>query len=102
FFMLATKFKPPEPVQITTPHSVSSDKLKEQDAVLIEFDSAGRVYFTMNTKRTSDVEPKRELITTMNNDQHLGLTASEIENFVNSPTVGSPYNGVKQVFSVAK
>ncbi|MFL5739317.1 MAG: ExbD/TolR family protein [Flavisolibacter sp.] len=102
FFMLATKFKPPEPVQITTPHSVSSDKLKEQDAVLIEFDSAGRVYFTMNTKRTSDVEPKRELITSMNNDQHLGLSPAEIENFVNSPTVGSPFTAVKQVFSIPK
>jgi biopolymer transport protein ExbD len=27
FFMLATKFKPPEPVEITTPNSVSTDKL---------------------------------------------------------------------------
>src|SRR6476469_9265325 len=102
FFMLATKFKPPEPVQITTPHSVSSDKLKEQDAVLIEFDSIGRVYFTLNTKRSSDVQPKRDLITSMNKDQNLGLTQAEMDNFVNSPTVGSPYNGVKQVFSVSK
>ncbi|HWJ26286.1 MAG TPA: biopolymer transporter ExbD, partial [Flavisolibacter sp.] len=36
FFMLATKFKPPEPVKISTPHSVSSAQLKDQDAVLIE------------------------------------------------------------------
>ncbi len=45
FFIMATKFKPPEPVEITTPKSVSSDKLKEQDAVQVEMDKLGRVFF---------------------------------------------------------
>jgi biopolymer transport protein ExbD len=62
FFMLATKFKPPAPVEISTPHSVSSDKLKDEDAVLIEFDSTGRVYFTMNVKKATDNNLKRDLI----------------------------------------
>jgi biopolymer transport protein ExbD len=29
FFIMATKMKPPEPVEITTPNSVSTDKLPE-------------------------------------------------------------------------
>jgi len=74
FFMLATKFKPPEPVTITTPHSVSSDKLKEQDALLITFDSAGRVFFTMNVKKNSDEGLKLDLIKNVNAAKNLGLT----------------------------
>lgn len=102
FFMLATKFKPPEPVQITTPHSVSTEKLKEQDAVLIEFDSTGKVYFTMNTKKSSDNSLKKDLIESINNDKKLGLTASDIQNFVNNTTVGVPFSGVKQLLSMSK
>src|SRR4051812_2448831 len=102
FFMLATKFKPPEPVQITTPHSVSADKLKIQDAVQIEFDSTGKVYFTLLTKRQSDVEPKRQLIESLNKDQNLGLTPNEIQNFIDQPIIGAPFSAVKQVLSVPK
>ena len=54
FFMLATKFKPPEPLTITTPTSVSSSKLKEQDAWLIQFDSSGKVYLTVNLQKKED------------------------------------------------
>jgi biopolymer transport protein ExbD len=102
FFMLATKFKPPAPVEITTPHSVSSDKLKEQDAILIEFDSTGKVYFTMQTKKQSEEGPKRQLIESMNKDQNLGLTADEMQNFISSPFIGSPLGAVKQVLALPK
>ena len=90
FFMLATKFKPPAPVTINTPHSVSSDKLKEQDAILVEFDSSGRVFFTANTLKAADVGIKRDLINNVNNERKLGLTSREIEEFVKNPTVGVP------------
>ena len=102
FFMLATKFKPPEPVQITTPHSVSSDKLKDQDAVRIEFDSTGKVYFTMNTKKSSDASLKKDLIDGVNKERNLGLTDNEIQNFVNNTTVGVPFSSLKQLLSMSK
>src|SRR3954471_18060939 len=73
FFMLATKFKPPAPVEITTPHSVSSDKLKEQDAVLIEFDSSGRVFYTMNVQKVDDKGLKLDMINKIEDNRHLGL-----------------------------
>jgi len=102
FFMLATKFKPPEAVQITTPHSVSSDKLKEQDAVQIEFDSTGKVYFSMNTKKSSDASLKKDLIEGINKERNLGLSNIEIQNFVNNTTVGVPFNSLKQLLSLPK
>ena len=55
FFIMATKFKPPEPVEITTPGSVLSQKLPENNAVMISIDSANRVYFTV----LSDKDPSK-------------------------------------------
>ena len=102
FFMLATKFKPPAPIEITTPKSVSSEKLKEQDAVLIEFDSTGRVFFTMNTKtqQEADKQLKRDLITEVNKNRNLGLTEKEIQSFANYSTVGSPFSELKTLLDL--
>jgi len=100
FFMLATKFKPPEAVTITTPHSVSSDKLKEQDALLIEFDSAGRVFFTMNVKKSADEKLKQDLIRNVSQAKNLSLTDAEIRNFAKNTTVGAPFSGLKQLLDV--
>jgi biopolymer transport protein ExbD len=101
FFMLATKFKPPEAVTITTPHSVSSDKLKEQDALQIQFDSAGRVFFTINVKKSADEGLKLDLIRNINQAKNLGLTDAEIRNFgKNNTVVGVPFSGLKQFLDV--
>jgi biopolymer transport protein ExbD len=102
FFMLATKFKPPAPIEITTPKSVSSEKLKENDAVLIEFDSTGRVYFTMNTKKASDIDLRRDLINEVNKNRNLGLTEAEMQNFKNYSTVGSPFSQLKALLALSK
>jgi biopolymer transport protein ExbD len=102
FFMLATKFKPPAAVTINTPHSVSADKLKEENAVLIEFDSVGRVYFTMNVKKAEDDNLKLELIKEVNKNRNLGLTDAEIQNFVRYTTIGSPFSQVKALLDLSK
>jgi len=102
FFMLATKFKPPAAVTINTPHSVSADKLKEENAVLIEFDSFGRVYFTMNVKKAEDDNLKLELIKEVNKNRNLGLTDAEIQNFVRYTTIGSPFSQVKALLDLSK
>jgi len=100
FFMLATKFKPPEAVTITTPHSVSSDKLKDQDALQIQFDSAGRVFFTMSVKKSADEGLKQDLIRNVNQAKNLGLTDAEIRNFAKNTVVGVPFSGLKQLLDV--
>lgn len=95
FFIMATKFKPPQPVEITTPSSVSADKLKEQDAVMIEMDKRGRVFMTVNTERAEDNELKKQLIKNVSDARNLGLTQTEIDNYANNTTIGVPFNKVK-------
>jgi biopolymer transport protein ExbD len=100
FFIMATKFKPPQPVEITTPKSVSSEKLKEQDAVLIEMDKKGRVFFTVNTLKSNDVETKRAVIENVNKIRNLGLTEREFQGFVRNTTVGVPLAKLKSFLGV--
>ena len=97
FFMLATKFKPPQPAEITTPRSVSSDMLKEENAVLVEFDSTGRVFFSMSVKKVEDEQVKRKMIERLNKTRNLGLTSKEITNFERSTVVGVPFNQLKSL-----
>lgn len=100
FFMLATKFKPPEKVTVKTPQSVSADKLKEQDAVQVTFDSVGRVFFTMTLlKPGQNVGFYDELISSINAAKSLGLTASDKEAFRKTPIIGVPFSKLKASLS---
>jgi biopolymer transport protein ExbD len=95
FFILATKFKPPEPLTITTPKSVSSSKLEEKDALMISFDSAGRVFLSVNLVKAEDDDLKRDFIQRVNNDAKLGLTDAQMQKFVVNSMIGSPLNELK-------
>lgn len=99
FFILATKFKPPEPVTITTPKSVSSSKLSEKDAVMIQFDSSGKVYLSVNLTKKEDDELKKDMIHRLNDQAKLGLTEDQMNKFVINPLVGSPFSQLKALMS---
>lgn len=99
FFIMATKFKPPEPLTITTPKSVSSAKLSEKDAVQIQFDSAGKVYLSLNLNKQSDQQLKKDFIGRVNTEAKLGLTDAEMDKFAKNSMVGSPLNQVKTLFA---
>jgi biopolymer transport protein ExbD len=99
FFIMATKFKPPEPLNITTPKSVSSSKLSDKDNVMIQFDSAGKVFLTLNLNKKSDQALKKDFISRVNTDAKLGLSESEMNKFANNSMVGSPLNEVKGLFA---
>jgi len=98
FFMLATKFKPPEPVEIKTPNSVSTKALPENDAILVVLDSAGRVFFSMMAEK--DPMLKYNVIKNMNDTRNLGLTEAEMKNFVKTPAVGEPISKLKQLLAI--
>jgi biopolymer transport protein ExbD len=98
FFIMATKFKPPEPVEITTPGSVLSQKLPENNAVLISIDSTNKVYFSVLSNK--DKSKFDDVIKGINTSQNLGLSQAEMNNFRNTYMVGVPFSGLKQLLSV--
>jgi biopolymer transport protein ExbD len=97
FFIMATKFKPPEPVEIKTPGSVLSQKMPENNAVLISIDSANRVFFSV----LSEKDPTKfdDIINDINAEQKLGLSPAELTNFRKTYMVGVPFGGLKQLLA---
>jgi biopolymer transport protein ExbD len=98
FFIMATKFKPEEPVEIKTPNSVSTKELPESDALMVTFDSTGRVFFSVLSEKDRMV--KYNVIKHMNDTRNLNLTEAEMQNFIKTPSVGVPFSGLKQLLAV--
>jgi biopolymer transport protein ExbD len=94
FFILATKFKPPEALSVVTPSSVSTKVAPEKDVVLVTIDKDGKVYLSVSDANTSE---KKDMIDAINTSKNLGLTDAEKNNFVNVPNsyIGAPFSQLK-------
>jgi len=94
FFIMATQFKPPEPVPVETPGSVSSAILSDKDnAMLITIDQDSKVYINIASKK----EPGRlkDVIAGINQSRNLNLSEAEMQNFTKAPIVGVPFSQLK-------
>src|SRR5580693_9036428 len=96
FFILATKFKPPEALTVVTPSSVSSKIAKDKDVVLITMDRDGKVYFSVSD---GNVQQKKDIIDEINTAKALNLTDAEKKAFWGNPTIyiGVPFTQVKSL-----
>ena len=95
FFMLATKFKPEEPVEVTTPNSVSSTVLPEKDAFMVSIDKDGRAFVSVDNPAF-----RQTLIQNLNKSRNLGLSPEEMKSFINAPSVGVPFNQLKALLAM--
>ena len=98
FFIMATKFKPPEPVEVTTPKSVSTIELPETNAILITIDKEGKVYFTVLSEKDRSVYD--EVINSVNTSRNLGLTPAEKANYRKTYLVGVSFGQLKQLLDM--
>ena len=90
FFMLATKFKPEEPVAVVTPSSINTQLLPDANVMLFTVSKDGRVFFSM------DGQPKRkQLIEDLNTQYHLNLDEKEKANFIVGGSVGTKIENLK-------
>ena len=95
FFMLATKFKPDEPVAVRTPSSVS-EILQPENSVLITVDKDNHIYLDYDNKAA-----KKDLINTVNTDKKLGLTPDEMNSFVNGASIGASFADLKKYLDLS-
>ncbi len=93
FFIMATQFKPPEPVPVETPGSVSSDILKEGNSMLITIDPDSKVYINIVSKK----EPGKikDVIAGISQSRSLGLSDAQMQNFTRAPIIGVPFSQLK-------
>jgi biopolymer transport protein ExbD len=94
FFILATKFKPPEALSVVTPSSVSTKVAPEKDVVLVTIDKEGKVYLSLSDNNMAE---KKEMIESINTSKNIGLTPAEKANFVAIPNayIGAPFSQLK-------
>ncbi len=100
FFIMATKFKPVEPVKVETPSSVSSDILKEENAVLITIAPDDKVYLNISSKNPDDKADVGAVIEGINTARNLNLSPAEIKSFSTVPIIGVPFSGLKQLLDL--
>ncbi len=96
FFMLATKFKPDEPVTVTTPNSISEIPLPDADIMLITVDPKGRLFFSVDNKNV-----RKSLIEDISEYKSLNLTEQEMNSFALGSSVGVPFNQLKSYLAAA-
>jgi biopolymer transport protein ExbD len=98
FFIMATKFKPPEPVAITTPGSVSSQELPENDAVLIAIDTANRVFFTVLAEKDKSIS--EDVLKKVGTIRTLSFTPDQLANYRKTYAVGVPFTQLGSLLSL--
>jgi biopolymer transport protein ExbD len=94
FFILATKFKPPEALTVITPSSVSTKTAPEKDVVLVTIDKDGKVYLSVSDANMAE---KKEIIEAINTSKNIGLSQQEKNNFIMIPNayIGAPFSQLK-------
>ena len=97
FFIMATKFKPEETVKVETPSSVSSDLLKETNAVLITISPDSKVY--LNVSAATDPGKLTTVIQDLNSSRNLGLSDAEMAKFATTPIIGVPFSNLKSLLN---
>jgi biopolymer transport protein ExbD len=99
FFILATKFKPPEALTVTTPTSVSSKVAPEKDVVMITIDKDGKVYFSVSD---ANVSQKQDILDDIAQSKGISLTKAEKAAFVQNPSsfIGVPFTGLKNLLDI--
>jgi biopolymer transport protein ExbD len=93
FFMLATKFKPPELVSIQNPKSVSSENVSDKDAFKVTFDKEGRCFISFST----DEEARDRVINMLGvieRQKNIPLSNEQKARFLNFSIggIGVPFN----------
>jgi biopolymer transport protein ExbD len=99
---MATQFKPPEPVPVETPNSVSSDLLKEGNSMLITIDQDSKVYINVKAKKgESGTGRLLDIINGINSSRNLGLSDQEKQSFTKAPIIGVPFASLKGLLDLS-
>jgi biopolymer transport protein ExbD len=84
FFILTTKFKPAEAVDVTPPSSVSSKAAPQKDVFTVSIDKLGRVFIDMSD------EMKEDVIQELQSSRNIKFSPDDIKYFKLSTFVGVP------------
>ncbi len=90
FFILTTKFKPAEAVDVTPPTSVSSKAAPQKDAFTVSIDKLGRIFIDMSDEMKGDV------IDQLGTARNIKFSPDDVKAFKLATFVGAPINQINQ------
>ncbi len=94
FFILATKIKPNEPVEVRTPASTSTTPIPD-DFMLLTLSKDGRVFFSID-----NLNARENIIRYINDSKNLGLTPANIQSFKEAGSIGVPFNQLRSYLNL--
>src|SRR5437763_181395 len=95
FFILATKFKPSEAVQIVTPGSVSSKVAPEKNAFTVTINKEGKVFIDLSQDMKSDVFDQ------VGSARGIKFSPDDKKYFLNATFIGAPLSQLTQFIRIA-
>jgi biopolymer transport protein ExbD len=93
FFILTTKFKSEDGVDVVTPKSVSTKPAEAKNVVQVLMDKEGKIYFSVGDDNISE---KQDIIDMIDQGKSLGLSDKEKAAFTKAGSyVGVPFSMLK-------
>jgi biopolymer transport protein ExbD len=100
FFMLTTKFRPPEPLPVAIPSSIVSEAVPTKDLAIIEIGGDGRVFLDMDQQSIDGQPIRTKALDLMAEKYKLQFTAEEKMLFNGIGPFGAPMGAMKQLLSM--
>jgi biopolymer transport protein ExbD len=88
FFILTSKFRPQDPVQIDVPASVSERKIKDSEIMIVQVDKEGRVFWGTDN---ADIR-ERTLKKMMARNPTVKFDQADVDKFKSVESFGLPYS----------
>jgi biopolymer transport protein ExbD len=100
FFILTTKFKADDSVDVVTPKSVSTKPVDQKNMVQVIMDKEGKVYFSISDDNISE---KQDIIDMIDQSKSLNLSSQEKAAFVRAGSfVGVPFAQLKSYLDLTQ
>jgi len=96
FFMLTSTFVKKEPIQVTTPASVSEIKIPETNILQILIDPTGKVFLSLD--KQADME---NTLNSVGKEYNVTFTPEEVQKFKVQKTFGVPIATMKQFLALS-
>ncbi|MDR1369381.1 MAG: biopolymer transporter ExbD [Dysgonamonadaceae bacterium] len=95
FFMLTSTFIKKEPVQVSTPSSVSERKIPDVNILSVLIDPDGRIFMSMD--RQEDI---RNVLKKVGEDYKVDFTPEELKKFSLLPSFGLPVSATQKFLTL--
>jgi biopolymer transport protein ExbD len=99
FFMLTTKFRPPEPLQVDIPSSIVSQAVPSKDLAVIEIGNDNRIFLDIDQQAINGEAVRPKALELMGEKYKVNFTNDEKAIFNGIGPFGSPMSNIKDLLS---